>query len=64
MQSQLLYYYVIGTVHSVTFQCTVDNNEGEFHRKKKISENEDSIPKSDPFTSEQRLVLNILLQYS
>ena len=55
---------MIGTVHSVTFQCTVDNNEGEFHRKKKISENEDSIPKSDPFTSEQRLVLNILLQYS
>jgi len=35
-------------------KCTVDNNEGEFHRKKKISENEDSIPKSDPFTSEQR----------
>ena len=41
-------------LHFPIFQCTVDNSEGEFHRKKKISENDDSDPKLNPYTNEQR----------
>ena len=40
-------------------QCTVDNSEGAFHRKKRTLENDDSIPKWDPYTNEQRQMLNL-----
>ena len=47
---------LIDTAHP---QCTMDNREGAFHRKKMTLKNDDSIPKWDPYTSEQRQMLNL-----